>query len=41
MMEVVGKMKKDKDAATKQVKDMEAALDGLVKKIRVNTSIKC
>ena len=36
MTDIVSKMKKDKDKATKQVKEMEAALQGLVQKIRVS-----
>ena len=35
MEDIVSKMKKDKEKATKQVKEMEAALQGLITKIRV------
>ena len=35
MNDIVSKMKKDKDKAMKHVKEMEAALEGLIHKIRV------
>ena len=35
MNDIVSKMKKDKDKAMKQVKETEAALQGLITKIRV------
>ena len=35
MNDIVSHMKKDKEKATQQVKEMEAALAGLVQKIRV------
>ena len=40
MHDIVSKMKKDKDKAMKQVKEMEAALEGLILKIRVRNKDK-
>ena len=39
MEDIVSKMKKDKEKATKQVKEMEAALQGLITKIRVRSKM--
>ena len=36
MEDIVSKMKKDKEKASKQVKETEAALQGLITKIRVS-----
>ena len=35
MNDIVSKMKKDKEAASAKVKDIESALTGLIQKIRV------
>ena len=35
MSQIVSQLKKDKESSAKQVKDMEAALQGYIQKIRV------
>lgn len=35
MGQIVSQLKKEKESATKQVKDLENAIEGLVQKIRV------
>ena len=37
---IVSKLKQDKDSAAKQVKEIESALAGLVRKIRVSEQVQ-